>query len=59
MYDLTFYDLQSLFKIRDALLILAKYDLHNKDLMGEVNREQNDRERYIDNPDHERDIKEN
>ena len=32
------YTLQDLFKIRDAIDILAKYDLHDKDLLYEVNK---------------------
>lgn len=47
MYNLFELDIQDLFRIRDALIILARYDLHNKDLMYEVSKEIQDRERKI------------
>ena len=39
MYNFSTYELPDLFKIRDACEILARYALHNKDLMAEVNKE--------------------
>lgn len=39
MFDFTLYDLQDLFKVRDALIILAGYELENKDMLFEVNKE--------------------
>jgi hypothetical protein len=59
MYDFTLYDLQDLFKVRDACVVLSRYDLENHDLMSEVNKEIQERERKYDpdNPDHERDKK--
>jgi len=32
------YSLHDLFRIRDAINILARYDLHDKDLLYEVNK---------------------
>ena len=59
--ELEILDLQDLFKVRDACIILARYNLHNIDLTQEANAEINNRERppFIDEPDEERDLKEN
>ncbi len=51
MYDFTLYNDNDLQKIRDACLTLARYDLQNRDLMAEANKEISDRERTPDNPD--------
>ena len=43
MFNLSLYADKDLFKIRDACVILARYDLENHDLMAEVNKEINER----------------
>ena len=59
MFDLFELELQDLFKIRDCCVVLAKYNLHSKDLMAEVNKEIQEREgKFMENPDAERDIRE-
>jgi hypothetical protein len=45
MFDPFFYDLQDLFRIRDACVKLAGYELHNPELLAEVNKEILRRER--------------
>lgn len=58
MYDFTLWADKDLFKIRDACVMLARYNLENKDLMSEVNKEINERHGKYDpeDPDKERDI---
>jgi hypothetical protein len=49
MYDFSAYDLKDLFKIRDALNILAKYELHNDDMLHAINMELNHRPEKMSN----------
>lgn len=52
------YTLNDLFKIRDALDILAKYNLHDKDLLAEVNKFINDWQFYSEDANrNEKDMK--
>lgn len=45
MYNFSTFELADLFKIRDACEILARWDYQNKDLMAEINKELQERER--------------
>ena len=43
MYNFLEFSLKQLFEIRDASIMLAKFNLHNQNLLTEINQELNNR----------------